>query len=551
MKLSMRKSKLLNTCIFTLIVMALTIILEASQILGDQAINVAALTTTIQTDKQTYLLRQRVNINGSLSLDGQPATNLVVDVQVTDPLGYALAYRTLQIGSPTQSWSIDIVSLTLTDTGNNPLDTASVGSTVIAGLVANNPQLTQRVVYSTITVFDANMAPIAVNFVNQTIDPHQNISQRFSFQIPRWACPGKATIVGNAHSNEPRIGGQALAPEETLYYCLSRTQQGLLGNPTMPPPPPQNIPGKYNTSITLSPDPREGTYNISAMGQASPITTSYTSTTFSAQRSSGYPPQAAFVYQPATPHLNETVNFASFSTPEGYSDVITKYEWNFGDGTPKIVITGNPPVDTTSHTYLQNNTFTVTLNTTDNEGLWSVTTKPITILPESPPTASFTWIPTEPYDNVNVAFDASSSTPGWYARTRSFSPIVNYTWFFNDGSANTTTPNQTVTHMFGREGYFTVFLTVVDQNSRSGVTSHTVHVLNSSSVKHYDVNGDNKVDVRDIYAVGRAFGSYGPDYWYPGSPPSSNWDPRCDFNGDDKVDMRDYYPVCQHYGQDP
>lgn len=553
MKLPMKKLRLFNMCIFTLTILALSTTVGSFQTLGNQTITAAVLATTTQTDKQTYLLRQKVNINGSLMLDGQPATNLVVNVQVTDPNGNALAYRTLQVGTPTQSWAINIVELKLTDTGNNPLDTAKAGSmNLLASLVEYNPQLTPREVYSTITVFDANMVPIRMNAMTLDIEPQQPRTHGFSFDIPKWACPGKAIIVGNVYTKEPRAGGQALAPEETLYYCLSRTQQGLLGNPTMPPPPPQNIPGKYNTSITLSPEPKQGTYNVSAMGQASPVTTSYTSTTFSVQNSAGYPPQAVLVYQPTSPHINETVYFdASFSTPEGYNDGITKYEWNFGDGTPKIIETGNPPSQFKSHTYIQANTFLLTLNATDNEGLWSMTTKPITILPESPPTASFTWTPTSPYDIDNATFDASSSKPGWCAKLQDFSPIQNYTWFFNDGSVNVTTTNQTVTHMFGKEGHFTVYLTVIDGVGRSGVTSHTVQVLNSTAVKNYDVNGDGKIDIRDIYAVGRAFGSYGPDYWYPGSPPSTNWDARCDFNKDNKVDMRDYYPVCQHYGRDP
>jgi hypothetical protein len=554
MRLPMQKSKLLfNTCTSTLIIVTLTVTLGVSQILGDQTVTVATLKTTVQTDKQTYLLRQKVSMSGNLTFDNQPITNLVVNVQVTDPLGYALAYRTLQIGTPSQSWPINIVELALTDTGNDPLDTAKAGSqNLIAGLVAYNPQLTPREIYSTITVFDANMAPVAINAATLTIDPQQNRTNRFSFEIPKWACPGKAFIVGNVYSKEPRTGGQALAPEETLYYCLSRTQQGLLGNPPVPTPPPQNILGKYNTSITLSPDPRQGTYNVSAMGQASPTLIGYTSTTFNVQRSTGYPPQAVFVYQPSNSHLNETVNFdASFSTPEGFNGVITRYEWDFGDGTPKVVMTGSPPTGTTTHTYLQANKFIITLNATDNEVLWSATSKPITILPESPPTASFTWTPTTPYEIDNATFDASSSTPGWSAKEQSLSPIINYTWFFNDGSSNVTTTNQTTTHMFGREGYFTVYLTVTDDVGRSGVTSHAVHVLNSSSIKKYDVTGDGKVDVRDIYAGARAFGSVGSDYWYPGSPPSSNWNPLCDFNGDNKVDMRDYYPLCQHYGMDP
>jgi len=55
-----------------------------------------------------------------------------------------------------------------------------------------------------------------------------------------------------------------------------------------------------------------------------------------------------------------------------------------------------------------------------------------------------------------------------------------------------------------------------------------------------DVNGDCKVDVKDVYAVGRAYGSY------PGHP---MWNTVCDINNDGKVDVKDYYAVCRNFGQ--
>ena len=55
-----------------------------------------------------------------------------------------------------------------------------------------------------------------------------------------------------------------------------------------------------------------------------------------------------------------------------------------------------------------------------------------------------------------------------------------------------------------------------------------------------DVNGDGKVDVRDLYAVARAYGS---------SEGQPNWNPACDINSDGKVDTRDYYITCRNYGK--
>lgn len=62
-----------------------------------------------------------------------------------------------------------------------------------------------------------------------------------------------------------------------------------------------------------------------------------------------------------------------------------------------------------------------------------------------------------------------------------------------------------------------------------------------------DVNGDGRVDVKDVYRIGKAFGSAAPP---EPSPPDHPWDPDCDINNDGKVNMKDYYIVCQHYGEE-
>ncbi|MGD0160757.1 MAG: PKD domain-containing protein, partial [Candidatus Bathyarchaeia archaeon] len=55
-----------------------------------------------------------------------------------------------------------------------------------------------------------------------------------------------------------------------------------------------------------------------------------------------------------------------------------------------------------------------------------------------------------------------------------------------------------------------------------------------------DVNGDFKVDMKDIALVARAFGS---------KPGSSNWNPNADVNSDGKIDMKDIALVGRNFGQ--
>jgi len=83
------------------------------------------------------------------------------------------------------------------------------------------------------------------------------------------------------------------------------------------------------------------------------------------------PPMANFTYSPEQPYAGETVAFnASKSTSNG--GFITSYTWGFGDG-------GAASGVLATHVYTSIGTFTVTLNVTDNQGLWGIQTKSVTI----------------------------------------------------------------------------------------------------------------------------------------------------------------------------
>lgn len=64
-----------------------------------------------------------------------------------------------------------------------------------------------------------------------------------------------------------------------------------------------------------------------------------------------------------------------------------------------------------------------------------------------------------------------------------------------------------------------------------------------------DVNGDGTIDGRDISAASKGFGSAGPNYVYPGSPPTPRWNPDLDFNLDNTIDGRDIALVARSFGK--
>jgi len=64
-----------------------------------------------------------------------------------------------------------------------------------------------------------------------------------------------------------------------------------------------------------------------------------------------------------------------------------------------------------------------------------------------------------------------------------------------------------------------------------------------------DINGDGKVDGLDLVILARSFGSYGPNYLYQGSPPSTMWNPDADLNLDNVIDGLDIVRAARNFGQ--
>jgi PKD repeat protein len=84
-------------------------------------------------------------------------------------------------------------------------------------------------------------------------------------------------------------------------------------------------------------------------------------------------PTANFTYRPQIPWINETTlfNASSSFSPNGN---ITSYTWNFGDD--NVTSITEPVIN---HTYTRVGNYTVTLNVTDNFGMWNSSSTQITI----------------------------------------------------------------------------------------------------------------------------------------------------------------------------
>ena len=148
-------------------------------------------------------------------------------------------------------------------------------------------------------------------------------------------------------------------------------------------------------------------------------------------------PIASFTASTLAGEAPLTVNFSAILSSDS-DGVITKYEWDFGDGSSG---TGS----SVSHTYTAAGTYTVVLRVTDNDGATATAQKTIIVTaPASSggggpgPTASFTATPITGEAPLTVTFNASASTYAGHA-------ITYYSWDFGDGTTGT---GITTTHTY-------------------------------------------------------------------------------------------------------
>jgi len=167
---------------------------------------------------------------------------------------------------------------------------------------------------------------------------------------------------------------------------------------------------------------------------------------------------ANFTYLPKPPYKNEVIAFDADKSRSDRLDPIFSYSWDFGDwktGTGK----------TTTHTYDQNGTYTVTLNVTTLGGRNS-TSLPLKVFLR--PYAHFIY-PKPVFKNDTVTFNASDSSiplPDTIAR---------YIWDFGDGTnQNLTTP--ITTHRYVYSGNYTVSLVVITNEGAVNSTSNIINV---------------------------------------------------------------------------
>jgi len=263
-------------------------------------------------------------------------------------------------------------------------------------------------------------------------------------------------------------------------------------------------------------------------------------------------PTASFTYAPELPEPNSPVAFdATLSTPNG--GTIIGYTWCFGD--TNVTSVTDPIV---THVYASPGTYNVTLTVTDSEGLQNTTWKEVPVYTHD------VAIITVNLSKVVIGQGYSASINVTVENQGDTTETVHITLYADQnatiigdeysignqtiyGLANET--STTITFRWNTTGFTYGSYTIsAVADTVLGETDTADNTLTGGIVYvgiPGDINADGNVDIKDVYAVGRASGTSleGPN------PLGRSYNPNYDINDDGKIDLKDCYITCKNYGR--
>ena len=157
-------------------------------------------------------------------------------------------------------------------------------------------------------------------------------------------------------------------------------------------------------------------------------------------------PVASFTFSPATPMINENINFNGSASSDEPPGNIVSYEWDFDDGTTDTGVA-------VTHAYTTAGTYSVTLNVTDNDGQSATHTEDVTVgkmnslisISASPTTITFggnitiegTITPTLAEQNVTIRFKVQDETWNTLTESAQTNQSSQYTYSWAPATAGT------------------------------------------------------------------------------------------------------------------
>jgi hypothetical protein len=248
---------------------------------------------TVTTDKSSYKYRERINVEGNLTL-GDTSSDAFVGIEVSFMDGSFSNYthfltRTATIGNPnTGTANMTIESLTTTDLSSppQPKTTFNKGEKLGVNVTVKNNYFNDRTVVITVIACDNDSTPLTseVAYVQTTILGDGGIVKFYpQFTIDTWVSTGNAKVYANVYSDWPSLGGHPWCGEKNTIFTIA--QATLSSSECLQPSSSSSSPkaeseNTYTLSFRLPPYAPEGNYSVDA-GAFAQGWIAYNTTTFS------------------------------------------------------------------------------------------------------------------------------------------------------------------------------------------------------------------------------------------------------------------------------
>ena len=257
-------------------------------------------------------------------------------------------------------------------------------------------------------------------------------------------------------------------------------------------------------------------------------------------------PAASFSFTPENPSANEPVTFDATASYDLDGNIVS-YTWDFGDENATTVTE-----PTINYTYLSNGNYTVILNVTDNDGLWSITSKTLVVYQVNHDLALVNIISNKTVVCESYGMNITVTVENQGDSTENFNVTVywNSTEIDTEEVTLTNGSSETITFYWNTSGlteYQTYVISAYAHPVQGEIDTDDNEFIDGEVLISMvgDIAGlegfpDRKVDMRDIGTAAQAFGSY---------PGHERWNPIADINNDGKVDMKDIGLVAKEFGR--